>query len=953
MALGLKRFFIFLVVILVGLSLGLTAYYMLQNEEILSIKNTTVYINVGETMEVELVTDNIKGSTKYELVSNSDILVKQTDGRFLAMAGGTATVSLVSSNEKYNKLKCTVKIGDGEEGTPFVVRNYDDLSSIGTGAKGLDKYYVQTTDIDLAAVNPKQFTPIANNDSVGFAGTYDGQGYKLHNLTITEPTGAPGETGFPTTPVTVINAGLFSKIAPTGIVKNLNINTVNIKGAYQTAGAIAGINEGAIEMINVVGGSVESTAPAATTSVGGAVGQNMAKSSTTARISRVSTTVNVISLGLAGGIAGENYGSVVINTYSIGIINGNGASSEAGGIVGKNRYADGADAALYKANVINSYSTSTINGTGLLSGAIIGNNIDKSANADEVNRIYGNYYLSDGRIISGLGNAADPTGEFIVVKGVSAASMASSDTYKTYVYASGENAVSWNFVDVWNINSQVNSGYPTLRTDGNRVADSIWDPTSDYYHQIDTLAKLQTIKNNLNGNYEITGDIDLIGLDWEPIGTEAAPFTGNITVKVNPSTKTYYLIKNLKISNYYEYAGLFGVISETATITGLTIQGVNITAGANIGAVVGRSRGVLTNCSAYAGDTSNYDRIMTSYNGDVNIGSIVGRLDSGGSVTTSGTNGETSNFATLNLSGTAPAGKTWRAGGIVGLNNGSVRFAKYAGAITIQGDGNVRAGGVAGESNGRIASCIATNDITLAVNKETHAGGLVGYNGPYARALYSHSSGSITARTAGGLLGYNNGPYRSVSMEECYVKSGNVYGNLIGGLVGYHQRGDVVNCYTFVTLSGRTMGGLAGVIEGVSGDLGENLSTANVTNCFASVAFVHSAGSAYYETSSEIRRSWVHALVLIDYYPGDGNYRGKIGGYVTDCIINTKDTGNAIRQQTSYVFFGRQVDSPNDGLRNDGECRKLGTFIDRGFNASIWGSAGEDTYPILLNVVLK
>jgi len=953
----LKRFLVFLVVILVGLSLGLTVYYMLQSEENLSIRNTSVNINVGEHVEVEIIAEHIKSGTTYDLQSSHpEALERQADGRFLAKLGGTVVISLKSSNEKYNQLKCTVTIGDGTENYPFVVRNYEDLESIGaTSGRGLDKHYVQIEDIDLRVKNPQQFRPIGNSDSVGFSGVYNGQGHTIRHLTITEPTGAAGEVGFPTTPLTIINAGLFSKIAQTGIVTNLNINDTNIRGPYQTVGAIAGINYGSIEMINVNGGSVESTAASA--SVGGAVGQNLA-TARIARISRVGASVNVTGVANVGGITAENVGSLIINCYSLGVINGTTSASAAGGIAGLNRGVLAPDGeTIYKGNVISSYSISIVNALSpTYQGAVIGRNIDYATGADEVNRIYGNYYLNEVNSgFAGVGGATDPI-DFYSTNGVSSVQMKSATTYKTY--SGTDEAVGWNFVEVWGINSQNNNGYPTLRADGNRVGDSIWDPSIDFYYTINggEIGKLDDIRNKLDGNFVINGDLDLAGMEWTPIGTEAAPFTGSLTVNKKPSGG-YYVIRNLKISTFYQDAGLFGYIGNTAALTGVTIEGVNITNGANIGSIVGRSKGVVTACSAYRHATDpNYQRIQTIYNGDVNVGSLVGRLDVGGNITSSLDDGLTVNFATLDIRGTPAVGKHWNVGGIVGLSYADVKFANFGGSIKIEeSNSTARAGGVVGtnSNNAKVISCIARSPIELAVNRETYAGGLVGYNDAYARVQFSFATGDTMAKTAGGLLGYNEGPFRSASMEECYAKDGTVYGGLVGGLVGYHYRGEVVNCYTLVSLSGNIMGGFAGVVAGTSNDNGSNLSTADITYCYSAVSFIHQSGSAYYETSSPIRKSWTHTIIIGQgANTGDGESRGKQAGYVRNCIINTANTGNAARQESSYNLFQLiQIGSPNDGLRNDSDCRGFSTYIDRGFNTAIWGM--QDNYPALLKVVLS
>ncbi|MCL2540142.1 MAG: hypothetical protein FWE53_01755 [Firmicutes bacterium] len=968
----LKRFLIFLVVILVGLSIGLTTYYMLQNEENLSIRNTIVYVNTLEYVTVEVVSGNLKAGTTFELATVSPLLEKQADGRFFTKAGGTAVITLKSSNNKFNGQTCTVIIGDGSEDYPFVIRYYGDMTDIGSAARGLDKNYIMLNDINLADQNPNQFVPVGNGDPIGFSGVFDGNGFKFHNLKITEPTGAAGETGFPETPVVITNAGLFAKIAKGGVVKNFDINNVTVSGGYQTAGSIAGINQGTVEMVRVTGGvngKVESTF--ASSSVGGAVGA-LESVSEVARISRVSTNLTVTGKENVGAIAGENRGSLIVNCYATGAVNGISTSAVTGGIVGLNVYVIAPNSDTFKANVINCYTALSIDGQGAFSGAIIGRNTDIGTEEENVNRIYGNYYLlANNPALNGVGGVPDAGSGFVGTVASLLSELQSKEHFKTYTAAHGNLPVAWNFVDVWSINAQVNNGMPTLVFSKSRVPDGVWDPDEDFYSTINDAAGFNNIRDRLDGNFTIANHIDLSGFEsWEPIGTRDAPFTGNIIVEKQGNGK-YWEIQNLKIGWCWLDTGLFGVISETATLTGITLVGVNITndlgikhsagvSGVNIGAVVGLSRGTLVDCSAIGAAGVNNGRININTNAtdnhDVNLGAIVGRLDTGGTVTTSGAGDITTNNSNLALSGGSAAGKLWNVGGIAGLNNGDVRFAGFSGSINISGTANVNGGGVVGENYGRVVSSKGMGSIVqLNISSETFAGGLVGKNQANARILYSQAAGGISGKTAGGLIGYNEGPNGSSSMEECGIASGTVNGDLVGGLVGYHYRGIITNCFTLVTLSGKVMGGFGGIVAGTSDNMGNNISTANITYCYAGVRFnaPGGAGTAYYETSSEIRKSWTHAVMVLDMKSGDGDIRGKIGGFVLNSIINQERAGSAIRQNTSYHLFGIQLDTPNDGLRNDAQCKQFATFADRGFSfAGTWTmTGGTDGYPTLARMM--
>ena len=49
----MKKFLIFLVVIVVGVSLGLTTYYFMRDDETISINTKEIYCNVGDVISTE------------------------------------------------------------------------------------------------------------------------------------------------------------------------------------------------------------------------------------------------------------------------------------------------------------------------------------------------------------------------------------------------------------------------------------------------------------------------------------------------------------------------------------------------------------------------------------------------------------------------------------------------------------------------------------------------------------------------------------------------------------------------------------------------------------------------------------------------------------------------------------------------------------------------------------
>ena len=97
------------------------------------------------------------------------------------------------------------------------------------------------------------------------------------------------------------------------------------------------------------------------------------------------------------------------------------------------------------------------------------------------------------------------------------------------------------------------------------------------YTIIKTAADLDNIRNNLSGKYILMNDIDLSGINWEPIGGLA-----DTSVLPNPSdcfqgelNGNGYTINNLTVNNPSGYGGLFGA-TLNAEIKNLGLENVDI-----------------------------------------------------------------------------------------------------------------------------------------------------------------------------------------------------------------------------------------------------------------------------------------------------------------------------------------------------------------------------------------
>ncbi|MCL2041740.1 MAG: hypothetical protein FWG84_06855 [Bacteroidales bacterium] len=253
--------------------------------------------------------------------------------------------------------------GPGSESDPFKVATVADLKRVASGEKGpegvawaSDRYYLQTADIDLSG-EANWRTIGGEVDEHSFSGTYDGGGYTISNLTITD---------FENQYACI---GLFGYVG--GTIKNVRLNGVNItisRDGALAAGGIAGrIGPGTIDHCSVndvnmvvntfwgVGGIAGIVMSYPSVSWWGIVSNCMVTngaikgcdaggivSSNSGTIENCYTTVDVINMPIdmmgganAGGIAnGSSGGGIIQYCYATGNITSDGAW--AGGIAGEN-----------------------------------------------------------------------------------------------------------------------------------------------------------------------------------------------------------------------------------------------------------------------------------------------------------------------------------------------------------------------------------------------------------------------------------------------------------------------------------------------------------------------------------------------------------------------------------------------------------------------------------------
>jgi len=302
-----------------------------------------------------------------------------------------------------------------------------------------------------------------------------------------------------------------------------------------------------------------------------------------------------------------------------------------------------------------------------------------------------------------------------------------------------------------------------------------------------TPADLDDVRNNLDGDYVLGADIDLIGYaNWVPIGDEADPFTGKIDGSI-------YEISNLTIDrSTTDNVGLFGacqsnVLANAPNLKNITITGAYVTGQDNVGVLAGK---ITTD--KYTTDGFNLIENCSS------TGVIVGRTNVGGLVgcaegVEAGVDYGDEDYYHIgriasSYSLVAVTGSGENIGGLVG-------YLKYLKAYQFHATGTVTGGDVVGGLVGYYYDCscefcYATGNVT----GEKCVGGLVGYAGDRSLIRKSYAEGDVTGTEAisepeiwntshigvGGLVGFMDFEL----IDRCYALGDVVGSYRAGGLVG-------------------------------------------------------------------------------------------------------------------------------------------------------------------------
>jgi hypothetical protein len=307
------------------------------------------------------------------------------------------------------------------------------------------------------------------------------------------------------------------------------------------------------------------------------------------------------------------------------------------------------------------------------------------------------------------------------------------------------------------------------------------DCTEMKWIAISDRAGLEAIVNNLNGNFYLTADIDLGGLDWTPIGFYNDSGSGAFTGIFDGQG---HVIHNLTISTphrQYEYnGGLFGH-AWFAIIRNVGLENTDINLENTDSSVFVDSIGGIVG-SIHRGEINNvYNTGSVSFNGITKnsstlVGGIVGDIGTNTTII--------SVYNAANVTGGSHVQSTHKlfTGGIIGgtsrdydISDTSISNSFNIGNISVNSgiprptyESYAFAGGIIATISGdmNISNTFNSGNVT-AFGSMTFAGGFVGESNGQITVTDSYNTGSVSAVNVGGMIAketHSTHIYRSYSV---------------------------------------------------------------------------------------------------------------------------------------------------------------------------------------------
>ncbi|MCR3906505.1 MAG: InlB B-repeat-containing protein [Tenericutes bacterium] len=375
-----------------------------------------------------------------------------------------------------------------------------------------------------------------------------------------------------------------------------------------------------------------------------------------------------------------------------------------------------------------------------------------------------------------------------------------------------------------------------------------------FYIEVSTAEDLNNIRNNLDATYYLMNDIDLLGLEWIPIGDANNPFRGVINGQG-------FSINNLTILSSHDYVGLLGYNS--GVVENLSLMNVNIRIIGDIGQTI-------------------YTGTITGYNeGQINqISNLQGEL-----------------------SLQVRAGAEGFLGGISGYNSTDFHTENMVIDIIMTGTLTTYTGALFGYTEAY--ANINNLDLRGNINGFSYVGGLIGFSSNKVDITNTINQAEVVGLSdyVGGLVASSKNLYIKDSYNQGYV-----YGNsYVGGIIGYVENINMNNTHN--------IGMIDTYFSNAGGLIGEVRYTALITNSsnfgdvnvlavgYAVYRIGGLVGSLYYDSITNIEDSFNEGSITgYDHYVG-----GLVGAAESRSKVNifrSYNSGNVSNKGNGSIVGG-------------------------------------------------
>ena len=649
------------------------------------------------------------------------------------------------------------------------------IAENGNGTAG--KVYILMNDIDMSSVTGYKGR---NN----FAGIFDGNGYKIKNLSITT-----SQSGY---------VGVFEQIRNGAVVKNVGVENININVSSQRVGALVGYMQNGSAVIN----SYSTGTVAAGQTRGGLVGH--ADGKTTIKDSHSSVNVlgyNNGTYNYAGGLVGYVNGNssnraVIENSYANGTVAG---YAYIGGLVGyanytdiSNSYSSGVVTYVSESNkngeyraglvghlnsqnvVTDSYSTATVNGANYAGGlfGLMGS----------TNKVFDSYYSgtlnSIGSYVGGIAGQMNSNNTIYNVK--ISGTINTTGNYASNIVGnlSGNNSV-FNSEFKATLGGNNKFGLVGYRYSGTLTVNGVWFDAN--------AAGTTNAGNSISGSYSSESDYSVIYdakiAENQRITEEEATQSGYVLIKTSEDLKnflatdsadtegkTYVLMRDIDLNGV---SGLVAMSDFKGTLygNGYTIKNFS-------------SQNGFFNSIASGGSVRNLNFYNSNVAATTHAGTVANYLNGGVIDHVTVTNGAVS---VADVSGQS-------LGGLVGYGTGTISYSGFNGTVSGK---NASYGGLVGYVSDKGAMSILNSYASGSVSGTdgSNVGGLVGLSNASAGWLNiqdSYADMTVNGTTKGGLVG-NATEANTRILDSAYRNSGNI--SILGNVddIAYFMDGSITN----------------------------------------------------------------------------------------------------------------------------------------------------------------